>query len=157
MKKFLWTIIVAIILIGVGFFFYENNQKTLTETTTETTTQTALANPASTNCIEKWGTLEMRNNKNGQYGVCLFEDNRQCEERALFRGDCPVGWMKITGYENDAQIFCAISGGEVQGLGTDTPMCKRIDGTICNAQANLDGECPDPTNPNPNAGNGEDI
>jgi hypothetical protein len=38
-------------------------------------------------------------------------------------------------------------------MGTETPMCKRIDGTLCNAQANLDGECPDPRDPNPNAGN----
>jgi len=27
----------------------------------------------------------------GQYGVCTFEDNQQCEEWALMRGDCPVG------------------------------------------------------------------
>lgn len=114
-----------------------------------------LANPASENCIQKGGMLEMRNSKQGQYGVCLFEDNRQCEEWALFRGQCPVGGLKITGYENDAQIFCAITGGQVEGVGTATPMCKRIDGTYCSAQANLDGECPDPNNPNPNAGNVE--
>lgn len=77
-------------------------------------TAAQLANPASTNCIEKGGTLEIRENKKGQYGVCLFEDNRQCEERALLHGDCPVGGMKITGYENDAEIFCAITGGEVE-------------------------------------------
>lgn len=114
-----------------------------------------IANPASTNCIEKGGTIEIRKNKQGEYGVCLFEDNRQCEEWALLRGNCPVGGMKITGYENDAQVFCAITGGEVQELGTETPMCKRIDGTLCNAQANLDGDCPDPNDPNPNAGNKE--
>jgi putative hemolysin len=35
-------------------------------------------------------------NKKGQYGVCFFEDNRQCEEWALLRGDCPVGGKKVT-------------------------------------------------------------
>jgi putative hemolysin len=115
----------------------------------------ALANPASENCVQKGGTLEMRNSKQGQYGVCLFEDNRQCEEWALLRGQCPVGGLKITGYENDAQIYCAITGGQVEGVGTATPMCKRTDGTYCSAQANLDGECPDPNNPNPNSGNVE--
>jgi putative hemolysin len=114
-----------------------------------------LANPASVNCINKGGKLEMRNNKNGQYGVCLFEDNRQCEEWALLRGNCPEGGLKITGYENDAQIYCAITGGQVEGVGAATPMCKRIDGTLCNAQANFDGDCPDPNDPNPNAGNVE--
>jgi len=115
----------------------------------------SIANPASENCVTKSGRIEMRQNKKGEYGVCLFEDNRQCEEWALMRGDCPVGGLKITGYENDAQIYCAITGGQVEGVGTDTPMCKRIDGTLCNAQANLDGDCPDPADPNPSAGNVE--
>ena len=114
-----------------------------------------MANPASVNCIQKGGKLEMRNNKLGQYGVCLFEDNRQCEEWALMRGECPAGGLKITGYDNDAEIYCAITGGTVEGVGTQTPMCKRIDGTLCNAQANLDGDCPDPHDPNPSAGNKE--
>ncbi len=114
-----------------------------------------LANPASANCLEKGGTLEMRTNKNGEYGVCLFEDNRQCEEWALLRGDCPAGGIKITGYENDAEIYCAITGGQVEGVGTETPMCKRVDGTYCNARANLDGDCPNPYDENPSAGNVE--
>lgn len=116
---------------------------------------TGIANPASVNCVQKGGTLEIRESKAGQYGVCLFEDNRQCEEWALFRGQCPVGGVKITGYENDAEIYCAITGGKVEGVGTPTPMCKRVDGTYCTAQANLDGDCPDPNDPNPNAGNVE--
>jgi hypothetical protein len=114
-----------------------------------------MANPASTNCINQGGRLEMRNAKKGQYGVCLFDDNRQCEEWALMRGQCPVGGVKVTGYENDAEVFCAITGGTVEGMGTETPMCKRVDGTYCNAQANLDGDCPDPNDPNPDAGNVE--
>lgn len=121
----------------------------------QTTQPVGIANPASVNCTAKGGTFEMKNNKLGQYGVCLFEDNRQCEEWALMRGDCPEGGVKITGYDNDAEVYCAITGGQVEGVGTETPMCKRIDGTLCNAQANLDGECPDPNDPNPNAGNAE--
>jgi putative hemolysin len=114
-----------------------------------------MANPASQNCIQKGGTLGIKQNKKGEYGICYFEDNRQCEEWALFRGQCPVGGKKITGYDNDAEIYCAITGGTVECVGTETPMCKRIDGTYCNAQANLDGDCPDPNDPNPSAGNVE--
>jgi predicted metal-dependent phosphoesterase TrpH len=33
----------------------------------------------------------------GEYGICVFEDNRQCEEWALFRGECPAGGRKATG------------------------------------------------------------
>lgn len=123
--------------------------------TATTESNTAIANPASKNCIDKGGSLTMKKNKNGEYGVCFFDDNRQCEEWALLRGQCPVGGVKITGYDNDAEAYCAITGGEVSGVGTETPMCKRIDGTLCNAQSNLDGECPDPNDQNPNAGNAE--
>ncbi len=114
-----------------------------------------LANPASVNCAEKGGKIEIRKNKKGEYGVCLFEDNRQCEEWALLRGQCPVGGVKITGYVNDAEVYCAITGGQVEGLDTPVPMCKRSDGTYCNMESNFDGECPDPNDPNPNAGNTE--
>lgn len=114
-----------------------------------------LANPASVNCTEKGGKLEIRKNKPGEYGVCLFEDNRQCEEWALLRGQCPVGGVKITGYDSEAQVYCAITGGQVEDVDTPVPMCKRVDGTFCNAQSNLDGECPDPNDSNPNAGNAE--
>jgi putative hemolysin len=114
-----------------------------------------MANPASVNCLAKGGTISMGKNKKGEYGVCLFEDNRQCEEWALLRGDCPVGGLKITGYESEAQAYCAITGGTVEGLGTATPMCKRVDGTLCTVQANFDGDCPNPYDPNPSAGNRE--
>lgn len=119
------------------------------------TQDTTLANPASSNCTAKGGTLEIRKSKIGEYGVCFFEDNRQCEEWALLRGECPVGGLKITGYQSEAEIYCAITGGQLEGLDTNTPMCKRVDGTLCNAQANFDGECPDPHDPNPSAGNVE--
>lgn len=114
-----------------------------------------LANPASRNCIGLGGRLEMRTSKAGEYGICLFDDNRQCEEWALFRGQCPAGGLKVTGYDNEAEVYCAITGGQVEGVGTPTPMCKRVDGTYCNAQANLDGDCPNPNDPNPSAGNVE--
>jgi putative hemolysin len=123
--------------------------------TATTPEQVAIANPASQNCLKQGGKLEMRNNKLGQYGVCYFEDNRQCEEWALLRGNCPVGGLKITGYGSDAEIYCAITGGKVENSDTGTLMCRRTDGTLCATQANLDGQCPDPGDPNPNSGNVE--
>jgi len=133
----------------------ETKTPAVTENKPNDTPIVGIANPASVNCANKGGRIEIRNNKKGEYGVCLFEDNRQCEEWALFRGNCPIGGVKITGYENDAEIFCAITGGQVEGVDTPVPMCKRIDGTYCNAQSNLDGDCPDPNDPNPSAGNAE--
>ena len=115
-----------------------------------------IANPASVNCVNQGGTLKIETKPDGsQYGVCLFEDNLQCEEWAMLRGDCPVGGIKVTGYVTPAAQYCAITGGTVEDPGTPVPMCKRIDGTLCNAEANMNGECPDPNNPEPNAGNKE--
>ncbi|MGH6887050.1 MAG: putative hemolysin, partial [Geminicoccales bacterium] len=71
-----------------------------------------LANPASENCIAKGGDLRIETAGGGsQYGVCLFEDNRQCEEWALLRGACPVGGIRITGYVTPQARYCAIRGG----------------------------------------------
>ncbi|MEZ4519256.1 MAG: DUF333 domain-containing protein [Chloroflexota bacterium] len=65
-----------------------------------------LANPASTNCVEQGGQVMIETDgSGGQYGVCVFDDNRQCEEWAMMRGDCPVGGLKITGYLTDAARF----------------------------------------------------
>lgn len=72
-----------------------------------------LPNPASVNCEEKGGTLVIqKRGDGGEYGVCYFDDNRQCEEWAMYRGDCPEGGIKVTGYITDAAVYCAISGGE---------------------------------------------
>jgi len=57
---------------------------------------TGIANPASVNCEQKGGTLEMRENEAGQYGVCKFTDGSECEEWAFFRGECTPGNTKPT-------------------------------------------------------------
>lgn len=47
-----------------------------------------LPNPASVNCQEKGGSLEIKDGEGGQYGVCTFPSGAKCEEWALFRGEC---------------------------------------------------------------------
>ncbi|MFC5373470.1 DUF333 domain-containing protein [Brevundimonas faecalis] len=45
-----------------------------------------MANPASVHCQAEGGKTEIRRDtQGGEYGVCVFEDGRQCEEWALFR------------------------------------------------------------------------
>lgn len=72
-----------------------------------------MANPASEYCIQNGGELTIKQGPLGEYGVCTFEDNKACEEWALFSGECPIGGVKIAGYDNEEQIYCAIRGGEV--------------------------------------------
>ncbi|NMB66553.1 DUF333 domain-containing protein [Candidatus Woesearchaeota archaeon] len=52
--------------------------------------QAQISNPASTNCIDIGGELEIRTDENGgQYGVCI-KNGKECEEWALFRGECEL-------------------------------------------------------------------
>lgn len=48
----------------------------------------AIANPASTNCLEQGGRLELQEDSAGQFGVCVFADGSRCEEWRFFRKEC---------------------------------------------------------------------
>ncbi len=56
------------------------------EETKETNVQ--LANPASTYCVQKGYTLEIRDEAGGQVGYCVFPDGNECEEWRFFREEC---------------------------------------------------------------------
>lgn len=100
---------------------------------------TSLANPASVNCAQVGGTTVIKNGPNGQYGLCEFEDNMACEEWALYRGDCPVGGVKTTGYDNISQMYCAWVGGKT--LAVANPNCELPNGTVCTDEAVYNGTC----------------
>lgn len=106
-----------------------------------------IANPASENCINKGGQLKMEKAPSGgEYGVCIFEDNRQCEEWAMFRGDCPEGGIKITGYVTPAAVYCAITGGEYQVTGqskgnVEEGTCTFKSGKTCDVWEYYNGKC----------------
>lgn len=99
-----------------------------------------IANPASENCVKIGGTLQIaKRGDGGEYGICLFEDNRQCEEWALLQGKCPMGGIKITGYVTPEGIYCALRGGRV--LENET-VCQLPSGKKCSTQDLYQGKCP---------------
>ncbi|MFA5930838.1 MAG: DUF333 domain-containing protein [archaeon] len=49
---------------------------------------TQIANPASTNCIDQNGNLEIVDTNEGQIGMCTLPSGKVCEEWALFRNEC---------------------------------------------------------------------
>jgi len=49
--------------------------------------QTGMANPASVNCVNIGGKIEIKDSAAGQYGMCTFTNGTTCEEWALFRGE----------------------------------------------------------------------
>jgi len=54
-------------------------------------TEAAIANPASKNCLDKGGKLEMREETAGTIGICKFSDGTECEEWKLYRNECRKG------------------------------------------------------------------
>ena len=106
-----------------------------------------IANPASTNCINKGGTLKIqKGGGGGEYGICIFEDNRQCEEWALFRGECPIGGKKITGYVTPAAQFCVITGGSYDitaqtNTEKEQGTCTFNNGKNCDVWDYYNGKC----------------
>lgn len=109
--------------------------------------QPQLANPASVRCVEQGGALQMdRRPDGGQFGVCVFADNYQCEEWALFRGECPKGGLRVTGYVTAAGRYCAITGGRytvtsAPGGVPERGNCALPGGKVCEADALYAGTC----------------
>lgn len=109
--------------------------------------KTGIANPASVNCINKGGTLSIqKRGDGGEYGICIFEDNRQCEEWALFRGECPPGGRKVTGYITPAAQFCAATGGSYKVTDQSNPdkeqgTCTFDNGKSCDVWDCYSGKC----------------
>lgn len=50
--------------------------------------ETQIANPASQYCEENGGMVEIRETENGQVGICVFPNHKECEEWAFFRKEC---------------------------------------------------------------------
>lgn len=51
---------------------------------------TQLGNPASANCEQKGGKLEIvKAADGGEQGMCVLPDGTRCEEWAYMRGECP--------------------------------------------------------------------
>jgi putative hemolysin len=100
-----------------------------------------LANPASQNCAARGGMLKIeRRPDGGQFGVCVFTDNYQCEEWAMFRGECPVGGLRVTGYITSAARYCAITGGRYtvvakSSAAEEQGACALPGGKACDAGA----------------------
>lgn len=90
MKKILFfailivVILILVMLIILKFPKSTNKEKKLSQ----------IPNPASVYCITHNGTLEIRENEKGQYGVCIFPDGSECEEWAYYKGQCKPGKIK---------------------------------------------------------------
>jgi len=64
-------------------------------------------------CQAQGGKRTLERGPGGEIGVCVFADNRQCEERALLGGACPRGGLPVGGYATTSERHCAIRGGRM--------------------------------------------
>lgn len=109
--------------------------------------QPQLANPASVNCVQQGGRLTIeRRPDGGEFGVCVFADNYQCEEWALLRGECPRSGLRVTGYVTPAGRYCALTGGRYSvvsapGATPEQGTCTLPKGNSCAADAYFAGTC----------------
>lgn len=60
-----------------------------------TNTIIGMANPASTYCSKQGYKLDIRKDEQGnEYGMCVFEDGKECDEWAFFRKECGQEYIK---------------------------------------------------------------
>ena len=132
--------IIFIIILIIIYFVYKNQNNNNIIVSSNTTSTTTIANPASEYCKEVGGTLNIKTNGSGnQYGLCDFEDNKSCEEWALFRKECPIGGVKITGYDTIDQKYCAWIGGKT--LAVKDSICELPNQDKCSTIDLYNGKC----------------
>lgn len=131
--------------------FYRGECLPVPEKPASGTGSSQIANPASLNCLQKGGRLEIRITADGsQYGACIFSDGSECEEWAFFRGQCPPASGATTTPDNSkianpATINCEKKGGKVDIRtaedGSQSGVCVFPDRSECEEWAFYRGEC----------------
>jgi putative hemolysin len=112
----------------------------------DNTGNVGIANPASVNCIDNGGKLEIATDANGgQYGLCKLPDGTICEEWDYFKGDCPKNTSADCGicpqFSSPAPGFC--TNGNIVDGGKDECGCQmppKCEAVACTEEAKL---CPD--------------
>ena len=68
---------------------------------------------AAQHCEAQGGKRTLERGPDGEIGVCVLADNRQCEEWAMLLGQCPRGGIPVSGYATTSERHCAIRGGRM--------------------------------------------
>jgi len=84
-------VILIVVVITLLSYFLSSFSTNYEENKSNNKSNPELANPASVFCLEHNGIIEMRQNENGQYGVCIFNDSSECDEWQYYREECKPG------------------------------------------------------------------
>jgi len=85
-QKYIIIIVLLVVAAILVYYFFFSDKKEETE---------EMPNPAAVNCIDKGGSLEFVEFKQGTDGLCVFDDNSQCWEWDLHNGLCKKGDLKV--------------------------------------------------------------
>jgi len=115
-----------------------------------------IANPASSNCVKNWWTLNIVEWTGGQVGMCTLANGTVCEERAYMRGECGTSatWSEASPSVSwDAWTICTMeyapvcASVQVQCIKAPCPPIEQTFGNKCQMNANKhatflhEGEC----------------
>jgi len=130
---------------------------------------TQMANPASVNCIDKGGKLDIVTDETGgQVGMCKLKVGTVCEEWAYFRGECTKDYDVVNKTENSCKVDndCETPGEYLMRSscpftskcidGTCSVVCPKFNGTAY-PQVRACGDCPMLSQPAPNFCRGGNI
>ena len=90
-RNFWLTALVFVVLAFIVFLIYNTKIEPSLFPEIETQTdRTRTANPASEYCTLHDGTIDIRDQEDGQVGYCVFPDGSECEEWSYYRNECPT-------------------------------------------------------------------
>ncbi|SEB13586.1 MAG: DUF333 domain-containing protein [Candidatus Thiothrix putei] len=55
------------------------------------------ASPASLNCLQNHGKLDIRQTPEGERADCVLPSGKRCDEWEMFRGNCPTRTVNANG------------------------------------------------------------
>jgi len=100
LTKLLLLILFLLVLIALGIYYNLHQEVIVDNIDKDKDNNVSIANPASTYCIENDGELKIRKNEDGgEYGVCIFESGKECEEWAYFNGECNNECLEVENKE----------------------------------------------------------
>jgi uncharacterized protein len=101
MKKAIFSTLFVTLFVLHGCTEKKNGENK--QQNTKADAQSGIANPASAFCEDKGGSIDIREDEQGnEYGVCLFSNGKECDEWDYFRGECGPNSASDAATEKDA-------------------------------------------------------